>query len=54
MTRNDLKYSLACKGDTLAALGVWFHLNLAGSSNRTNDFCCLLSVISRILMALMQ
>jgi hypothetical protein len=39
---------LACKGDTLAALRVWFHHNLAGFSNSNNDFCCFLSVITPI------
>jgi hypothetical protein len=33
--------SLACKGDTLAALWIWFHLNLGGIPNRTDDFCFL-------------
>jgi hypothetical protein len=36
------KYTLACKGDTLPALLVWFHHNLAGFSNSNNDFCCFL------------
>jgi hypothetical protein len=31
--------TLACKGDTLPALLVWFHHNLAGFSNSNNDFC---------------
>jgi hypothetical protein len=39
--------TLACKGDTLPALLVWFHHNLAGFSNSSNDFCCFLSVITR-------
>jgi hypothetical protein len=39
--------TLACKGDTLPALLVWFHDNLAGFSNSNNDVCCFLSVISR-------
>jgi hypothetical protein len=34
------KLTLACKGDTLPALLVWFHHNLAGFSNSNNDFCC--------------
>jgi hypothetical protein len=33
------KETLACKGDTLPALLVWFHHNLAGFSNSNNDFC---------------
>jgi hypothetical protein len=37
----------SCKGDTLPALPVWFHHNLAGFSNSNNDFCCFLSVITR-------
>jgi hypothetical protein len=41
------KLTLACKGDTLPALLVWFHHNLAGFSNSNNDFCCFLSVITR-------
>jgi hypothetical protein len=41
------KLTLACKGDTLLALLVWFHHNLAGFSNSNNDFCCFLSVITR-------
>jgi hypothetical protein len=41
------KLTLACKGDTLPALLVWFHPDLAGFSNSSNDFCCLLSVITR-------
>jgi hypothetical protein len=36
-----------CKGDTLHALLVWYHHNLAGFSNSNNDFCCFLSVITR-------
>jgi hypothetical protein len=32
------KLTLACKGDTLPALLVWFHHNLAGFSNSNNDF----------------
>jgi hypothetical protein len=31
------KPTLACKGDTLPALLVWFHHNLAGFSNCNND-----------------
>jgi hypothetical protein len=46
------KQTLACKGDTLIALLVWFHHNLAGFSNSNNDFCCFLIVITPILMAL--
>jgi ethanolamine utilization cobalamin adenosyltransferase len=46
------KLTLACKGDTLLALLVWFHHNLAGFSNSNNDFCCFLSVITPIMMAL--
>jgi ethanolamine utilization cobalamin adenosyltransferase len=46
------KLTLASKGDTLAALLVWFHHNLAGFSNLYNDFCCFLSVITPIMMAL--
>jgi hypothetical protein len=42
-----MKYTLACKGDTLPALLVRFHHNLAGFSNSKNDFCCFLSVITR-------
>jgi hypothetical protein len=41
------KLTLACKGDTLPAILVWFHHNLAGFSNSNNDFCCFLSVITR-------
>jgi hypothetical protein len=40
-------YTLACKGDTLPALLVRFHHNLAGFSNSNNDFCGFLSVITR-------
>jgi hypothetical protein len=40
------KLTLACKGDTLPALLVRFHLKLAGFSNSNNDFCCFLSVIT--------
>jgi hypothetical protein len=29
------KLTLACKGDTLPALLVWFHHNLAGFSNKS-------------------
>jgi hypothetical protein len=43
-TNIDKKYTLACKGDTLPALLVWFRHNLAGFSNSNNDFCCFLSV----------
>jgi hypothetical protein len=32
------KLTLACKGDTLPALLVWFHQNLAGFSNSTMIF----------------
>jgi hypothetical protein len=32
------KLTLACKGDTLPALLVWFHHNFAGFSNSSNDF----------------
>jgi hypothetical protein len=46
------KQTLACKGDTLPALLVWFHHNLAGFSNSNNDFCFFLSVITPIMMAL--
>jgi hypothetical protein len=41
------RQTLACKGDTLPALLVRFHHNLAGFSNSNNDFCCFLSVITR-------
>jgi hypothetical protein len=41
------KLTFACMGDTLPALLVWFHHNLAGFSNYNNDFCCFLSVIAR-------
>jgi hypothetical protein len=41
------KQTHACKGDTLPALLVWFHHNLAGFSNSNNEFCCFLSVITR-------
>jgi hypothetical protein len=40
------KLTLACKGNTLPALLVWFHHNL-GFSNSNNDFCCFLSVNTR-------
>jgi hypothetical protein len=33
------KLTVACKGDALPALLVWFHHNLAGFSNSNNDFC---------------
>jgi hypothetical protein len=46
------KQTLACKGDTLPALLVWFHHSLIGFSNSNNDFCCFLSVITDIMMAL--
>jgi hypothetical protein len=32
------KLTLACNGDTLPALLVWFHHNLVGFSNSYNDF----------------
>jgi hypothetical protein len=41
------KLTLACKGDTLPALLVRFHHNLAGFSNSNNDVCCFLGVITR-------
>jgi hypothetical protein len=41
------KLTLACKSDTLPALLVRFHHNLAGFSNSIDDFCCFLSVIIR-------
>jgi hypothetical protein len=41
------KLTLSCKGDTLPALLVRFHHNLAGFSNSKNDFGCFLSVITR-------
>jgi hypothetical protein len=41
------KLTLACKGDTLPALLVRFHNNLAGFSNSNNDFCSFLGVITR-------
>jgi hypothetical protein len=47
-----LNETLACKGDTLPALLVWFHHNLAGFPNSNNDFCYFLSVITPIMMAL--
>jgi hypothetical protein len=31
------KLTVACKGDMLPALLVWFHHNLAGFSNSNND-----------------
>jgi hypothetical protein len=46
--KKDENYTLACKGDTLPALGIWFHHNLAGFSNSNNDFCCFLNVITAI------
>jgi hypothetical protein len=46
------KQTLACKGDTLPALLIWFHHNLAGFFNSNNDFCCFLSVITPNMMAL--
>jgi hypothetical protein len=46
------KLTLACKGDMLPALLVWFHHNLDGFSNLNNDFRCFLSVIAPIKMAL--
>jgi hypothetical protein len=33
------KETLACMSDTLPALLVWFHDNLACHSNSINDFC---------------
>jgi hypothetical protein len=41
------KLTLACKGDTLPALLVWFPHNLGGYSNSNNDFCCVLWVTTR-------
>jgi hypothetical protein len=41
------KLTLACKGDTLPALLVWLHPNLAVFCNSNNDFCCFLSVITQ-------
>jgi hypothetical protein len=41
------KLTLACKGDTLPALLVWFHHNLAGFPNSNNDFRCFQSVFTR-------
>jgi hypothetical protein len=41
------KVTLGCKGDTIPALLAWFHHNLAGFSNKNNDFCCFLCVITR-------
>jgi hypothetical protein len=41
------KLTLACKGDTLPALLVRFHHNLAGFSSSKIDFCCFLSVTTR-------
>jgi hypothetical protein len=46
------KLTLACKSDTLPAVLVRFHHDLAGFSNSNNDFCCFLSVITDIMMAL--
>jgi hypothetical protein len=43
--------TLACKGDTLSVLLVWFHHYLAGFSDSNNDFCCFLRVITPIMMA---
>jgi hypothetical protein len=44
--------SLNCKGDTLPALLVWFHHNLAGFSNSYNDYCFFPNVLTPIMMAL--
>jgi hypothetical protein len=44
--------ALACKGDTLPAILVWFHHNLADFSNSNNDFCCFLNVTTPSMMAL--
>jgi hypothetical protein len=33
------KETLACKGDLLPTLLVWFHHNVAGIPNSNNDFC---------------
>jgi hypothetical protein len=46
------KLTLACKSHTLPALLVWVYYNLAGFSNSNNDFCCFLSVITPVMMAL--
>jgi hypothetical protein len=44
--------TLACKGDTLPALLVWFLHNLTGLSNSKNDFCFFLSAITPYIEAL--
>lgn len=49
------RYTLACKGDRLAALQcVWFHLDSDVILKSTDDFCFLQSVIFPIIKALTQ
>jgi hypothetical protein len=45
------KLTLACKGNTLPALLVWFHHNLAGFSNSNNDFAVFQVSFPDIMMA---
>jgi hypothetical protein len=39
VTKNCVKYTVACKDDMLAVLIVWFHLNKVGIFNSIDDFC---------------
>jgi hypothetical protein len=49
--KKQQKPTLACKGDTLPAILVWFHHNLAGCSNSNSDFL-FRSVRTPVVMAL--
>jgi hypothetical protein len=50
--KNHKNWTLAFKGDTLPALTIWFHHNLAGFKRSNNDFCFFSIVITLIMMAL--
>jgi hypothetical protein len=47
-----MEYIPAFKSETLAALGAWFHLSLAGVSKQTVNCCFFIRIVSRNVMAL--
>jgi hypothetical protein len=49
VNKTCVKYTLACKDNTLTALKEWFHLNQAGILNLTDDFCFLYKCQHKIL-----
>jgi hypothetical protein len=54
VTKTHENWTLACKGDTLPVLIIWFHRILASFSSSFNEFCFFQIVVSPNMMALIQ